>query len=132
MTEKTKNKIFWTIFILLIVGSVVATYLRIYVWKDYQIVAQTSCNPQTEESCFVQKTDTATTTESGEEATATEISYYKLISKKAANVYACEQTTEKMDCNEELTCLENEANCSYEYCTSDQEDPENGVSCYVK
>ena len=105
--EIIANRIFYTILALLIIGSVVATFLRIVVWKDYQIVAETSCDPLTE-SCFVYEEE------------GSEPSYYKLISKKAADIVACEATEEKIGCLEELSCTETDTNCSYTLC-----DPEN-------
>lgn len=101
------NRIFYIILALLILGSIAATFVRIVVLKDYQIVAETSCDT-TIEKCF-----SYTDEESGE------ISYYKLISKKAASIIACEATEEKDGCNEELTCTEGEISCSYTYCDSE-------------
>ena len=49
--SKLGNRIFYTIFILLIIGSVGCTFWRIVIQKDYQIVADVSCDPATE-SCF--------------------------------------------------------------------------------
>lgn len=98
------NRIFYTILALLIIGSVAATFIKIVVLKDYQIVAETSCDVTTEK-CF-----SYTDEESGE------VSYYKIVSKKAANIVACEATEEKLGCDEELTCVENEVNCAYTYC----------------
>lgn len=102
------NKIFYTVLVLLIVVSVATTFYKIVILKDYQIVAEVSCD-QTIEKCF-QYTDE----ESGE------VSYYKLISKKASDIVACEATEEKLGCTEELSCVDGEENCSYTYC-----DPEN-------
>ncbi len=109
------NKIFYTILALLILGSVGVTFYKIVIQKNYQIVAEASCDPETEK-CFSYIDE-----ESGE------VSYYKLISKNAADIYACEQTEEKLGCNEELSCLENEENCSYTYC--DPENLEEGEMC---
>jgi hypothetical protein len=102
--SKIANRIFYIILALLIVGSVGVTFYKIVILKDYQIVAETSCNPTTEK-CFVY-----TDEESGE------VSYYKLISKKAMNISLCEATEEKLGCEEELACTENELSCSYTYC----------------
>lgn len=130
MPESLKNKIFWFVFALLLILSVVFTYLRIYVWMDYQIVAQTSCDPQTEQTCFVSETEVATTTDSGIISTSTETTYYKLINKKAKTIFVCEQSTDKNGCGEELTCTEGEKSCTYEYCT--EENVPEGESCYSK
>lgn len=108
------NRIFYTILILLILGSVGATFYRIVVQKDYQIVAEVSCDPATE-SCFHYEgvvCDDPTDTE----CVAEDAYDYKMISKKAATIYACEQTEEKIDCTDELSCLEGEADCEYTNC----------------
>ena len=39
------NRIFYIVFALLIIGSVGFTFYRIVILKDYQIVAETSCDP---------------------------------------------------------------------------------------
>ncbi len=101
------NKIFYIVLTLLIVGSVSATFYRIFILKDYQIIAESSCDPVSEE-CYAY-----TDEETGE------VSYYKKVSKKAANIAICEATEEKLGCNEELTCLEGEESCSYMYCNPD-------------
>jgi len=110
--EETKqtmgNKIFYVVLALLLIGSVGFTFWRIVVQKDYQIIAEVSCNPVFE-SCFYY------------EAEEPDESYnYKLISKKARTIYLCEQTEEKLGCDEELSCLEGEEACDYTMC-----DPEN-------
>jgi hypothetical protein len=114
---KIANRIFYIILALLIIASVGATFYKIIILKDYQIVAETSCDIETEK-CF-----SYTDEESGE------VSYYKMISKKAADIALCEATEEKLGCSEELTCTENETSCSYTYC-----DPENladGEACAI-
>jgi hypothetical protein len=114
---KIQNRIFYTILILLILGSVGVTFYKIVIKKDYQIIAETSCDIETEEGCFVY-----TDEETGE------VSYYKQISKNAQSIYLCEATEEKLGCNEELSCVEGEENCSYTYC--DPENLEEGEECY--
>ena len=129
--EKLFNRLFYIVFFLLIIGSVAFTFYRIYIRMDYQILAETSCEPKTDKTgaCFVRELEVATTTPEGVEATTTETTYYRLISKKAATISTCEVSTEKLGCNEELTCLDGERNCSYEYCT-DKNTPE-GEACYT-
>lgn len=112
------NRIFYIILALLILGSIGATFYKIVIKKDYQIVAETSCDIETEaEKCF-----SYTDEESGE------VSYYKLVSKNAADIVACEATEERLGCNEELSCVEGEELCSYTYC--DPENLEEGEACY--
>lgn len=107
------NRIFYTVFVLLIIGSVGFTYWRIVIQKDYQIVAETSCNPITE-SCFYYE---GVVCDGSDSTCVPEDAYdYKMISKKAANIYTCEQTTEKVGCGEELSCTEGELDCTYTLC----------------
>ena len=129
--EKLFNRLFYIVFFLLIIGSVAFTFYRIYIKLDYQILASTSCDPQieTDGDCFAYEEEVVNTEADGVETTTNETSYYKLISKKAANISTCESSEEKLGCTEELTCLENETDCSYEYCT-DENVPE-GESCYT-
>lgn len=110
--ENIGNKIFYAVMFLLIAVSVGVTYYKIVVLKDYQIVAQVSCNPATEK-CFETICDPAT----DDTCTATSTpTYYKNISKKANTIYLCEQTAEKLGCNEELFCTTGEPDCSYTFC----------------
>lgn len=116
------NKIFYTILALLIIGSVGATFYKIVVQKNYQIVAETSCDPtSTEEAgtCYIYECDPIEEDDCPLNE-AERISYYKIINKSASTIYACEQGEDKEGCDEELTCTEGEENCSYSYC-----DPEN-------
>jgi hypothetical protein len=108
------NKIFYTILILLILGSVGFTFWRIVIQKDYQIVAEVSCDPATE-SCFYYE-GAVCDDPTDLECVAEEAYDYKMISKKAATIYACEQTEEKLGCTEELSCLEAESDCEYTNC----------------
>ena len=115
------NKIFYTILILLIIASVGVTFWRIVIVKDYQIEAEVSCDPATE-SCF--HYEGVTCDISDIECVPEEAYDYKLISKNAGTIYACEQTEEKIDCGEELSCTDGELNCSYTLC-----DAEAGDTC---
>ena len=127
-TIKSGNKaniIFYTILILLILGSVGVTFYRIVILKDYQIVAQVSCNPIFEK-CFVYECDPEYDGECSENPEEN-ISYYKNISKKANTIYLCEQTDEKIGCDEELGCTEGEADCLYTYC--DPAELSDGETC---
>jgi hypothetical protein len=109
------NRIFYIILILLIIGSVGVTFYKIVIQKDYLITAETSCDPTTEKGCYVWTCDPADdATCPANEAERT--SYYKMVSKSAADIYTCEQTEEKLGCSEELSCVENEASCFYIYC----------------
>jgi len=93
--SKTGNRVFYTILVLLILGSIGATFYKIVIQKNYQITAETSCNPTTE-SCFHYE---GVICETGDLECVSEDAYdYKLISKKASDIYICEQTDEKLGC----------------------------------
>jgi hypothetical protein len=109
-----KENLFYIFFVLLVIGSVGTTFLKYVVFKNYQIFADSSCNPQTEK-CFVSICDPAEDSTCPENE-ADRVIYYKLISKNASEIYKCEQSVDKIDCNGELTCKQNEKNCSYTYC----------------
>jgi hypothetical protein len=118
------NRVFYIVLILLILGSVGMTFYKIVWQKDYQIESEVSCDP-TVESCFYYE---GVICDSGDTECVPEESYdYKMISKSATNIYACEQTEEKLGCEEELSCTENELNCSYTFCTVDN--VPDGESC---
>jgi len=113
--EKSRvgNRVFYIVLILLILGSVGFTFWRIVIQKDYQIEAETSCDPVIE-SCFHYE---GVICDSGDTECVPEEAYdYKMISKSATNIYACEQTEEKLGCDEELSCTSEEVDCSYTYC----------------
>lgn len=124
---KIANRIFYTILIVLILGSVGVTFYKIVLQKDYQIVAETSCDPTTEACFHYEPTPCASDDYDCLSLPPEEAYDYKLISKNAASIYACEQTEEKLGCDEELTCTENEINCSYTYC--DPDNLEDGEIC---
>lgn len=107
------NKVFYVVLILLIFGSVGFTFLRLVIWKDYQIIAEVSCDPVVE-SCFHYEPELCI--EDDIECVPEEAYDYKIINKKASTIYACEQTEEKIGCNDELSCVENEEDCSYTLC----------------
>ena len=122
--SKLGNRIFYTILILLILGSVGITFYKIVILKDYQVVAETVCDPNTE-SCFHREAVTCDGTDPACEPA--EASDYKTISKNAGTIYACEQAKEKLGCNDNLTCLAGEPNCSYTLC--DDSNVPDGESC---
>jgi len=118
--NKIANRVFYLILILLILASVGVTFWRIVIQKDYQIVAEVSCDPA-EEACYYYEPEECAMDDYECLSVPPEEAYdYKMISKNASTIYACEQTEEKLGCDEELSCLDGEENCEYTYC-----DPEN-------
>lgn len=115
-----RNRFFYLIFILLILFSIGFTFKRIFIEKNYQILAEVSCDPQVE-LCFYYEPEECAVNDNDCLLDPEEAYSYKLISKKASNIYACEQTEDKIDCGEELSCLEGEENCEYIYCDPNEE-----------
>lgn len=116
MSEEKKNKIFWFLFLFLILGFIITIYIRIFVLKDYMIVAEVSCDPKAE-SCFIYSPEElCAESEEYDCIKNTEPEYYKVINKKAANIEECSQSdlSEEESCSE-LTCEEGEEDCYYEY-----------------
>ncbi len=108
------NKIFYIILGIFIVCSVGASFYRIVISKDYQIVGQVACDPQVEK-CFVSKCDPETDDTCSKNLDE-QTTYYKEISKKAASIYACEATKEKIGCTDNLSCISGESSCFYIFC----------------
>jgi hypothetical protein len=116
--EHKANKIFYIVIFSLIFVSILVTFFKIVLLKDYQIVAQVSCDPTTEK-CFVSVCDPDTDDScSAASSIAERTTYYKKISKKAANIAACEASDFKAGCTGELSCLSGEKDCSYTLCDS--------------
>ena len=115
--QDKKSKILLLVFILFILGSVAATYYRIFVKKDYIISAEMDCDPL-EENCFVWECDPESNKE-GEACTGNpeeDVWYYKIIHRKAFNIPLCDPNNE--DC-EALVCPEGEADCEEIQCTEE-------------
>lgn len=120
-----KSKVFFIVLALLIVGSIVVTYYKYMVKRDYIIQAATDCDPESE-ACFVWECDPESTV-AGEECTGVadnDIWYYKNIERNASRMPLCDPNDENCDA---LVCKENEPDCLEVLCT-----PENvpeGESC---
>ena len=96
-----KAKILVTVLTLLILWAVWATYDRIYFKKNYMILVEVSCNPETE-VCYTSEED--------------ESYFYKIVEKPAYNLPNC--SPQDIQCLDSVTCLVDETNCSIIYCDS--------------
>ena len=105
-----KSKILLWVLGLLIVGSVGVTFWRIMIKKDYVIEAQADCDPTTEK-CFVYHCDPTSESCTGDEEKDT--SYYKKLSRVAANIPLCDPADESCQA---LTCPEGEKDCTITFC----------------
>jgi hypothetical protein len=115
MSEKTKNKIFWLVFIFFILGSIVFTFVKIFINLDYKLVAEVSCNPETE-SCFIYTPEELCEGEGSECLLNIQAKYYKIIYKKALNIPVCNIDISDGGCPE-FVCEQGESDreCYYEY-----------------
>jgi hypothetical protein len=110
-----KSKILIWLVVVLIIGSVGATYWRIFVQKDYIISNEIDCDPYTEK-CFIWECDPASQVE-GEACTGdaeTDIWYYKIAERKAANIPLCDPATNE-NCLP-FQCEVDEVDCSETLC----------------
>lgn len=116
--QSIAGKIFFAVFFLLIVGSVVMTYWRIMVKKDYVIESQVDCDPEAEK-CFVWECDP----ESSEEGEACvgdpekDIWYYQIARRKAYRIPLCDPEDESclpMDCDPKV-----EEGCEVVFCNEE-------------
>lgn len=110
-----KSKIFFLAFGLIILASVAITFNKYFILKDYYIQAETECDPTTER-CFVYECDLET--EECSENPEENISYYKLITKKAYMFPDCDPNNDE-NCPA-LQCAPDE-DCKYSLCEEDNE-----------
>lgn len=124
MSEDKKNKIFWIVFTLLVMGPVLMMYFKVFVYRDYVLVKEVACDP-TSESCFVYTPeDLCAESEESDCLSNTVEEYYKIIHKNASQVESCNPSTlEEGDSCPELVCEPGEEDCYYEY-NEDVEDAE--------
>ena len=122
-----KTKIFFIAFALLIFGSVVFTYYRIMIKKDYVVEGQADCDPAAAR-CFVWECDPASTVE-GEACTGdpeSDVWYYKIVRRNASLVPLCDPNTDA-NCDP-WTCQTGEKDCEEILCTEENK-VEQGVEC---
>lgn len=117
-----KSRLLFTVFFLLIIGSIALTYYRYFVVRDYIIEAQVDCDPNYER-CFTYVCDP----EAGEECTGRpeeDTSYYKLIYRNAKHIPLCNPMEEGCEVS---VCPPNEEDCEITFC--DPLTAEEGVIC---
>lgn len=109
-----KSKILFIILAFLIAGSVVASYYRYMIKRDYIVQAQIECDPETEK-CFVWECDPTSLEE--EKCTGNpdnDTWYYKIFRRNAQSIPDCDPADENCPA---YVCGEGEADCSEELCT---------------
>mgnify|MGYP001194537860 CR=1 FL=1 len=107
-----KEKILTIIFFSAIVLSILTSFLKFFVFKNYLIKFETGCDPAIE-SCFVSECDPE---EDEECVPGEEKSYYKLVEKKAFAVPKC--NLENGNCPA-IGCQPREKNCVETLCSED-------------
>lgn len=121
-----KSKMFLWVFSALIFGSVLISFYRYVLLKDYQIFAHIDCIP-TKEACFVWKCDPKAA-QDDENACSGNLSqdmrFYKKIQKNAGSIPLCEEGAPGCP---PLSCIQNERNCTVTYCNEDT--LEEGEAC---
>ncbi len=121
------SKILLYAFIALILIAVVLTYWRIMIKKDYVIEAQIDCDPYSE-ACFIWECD-PDATEKSEACTGdpeSDIWYYKIVRRNAANIPACDP--ENDETCDPWACELTEIDCGQTFCDEVTAE-EQGVEC---
>lgn len=116
-----KTKIFFLVFFLALALSVLATYYRIVIARDYMIAGQADCDPAVE-NCFIYECDPEVEECTGDPEE--DVWYYKKVNRKAANIPLCDPSDESC---EALVCSEDEEECEEILCS--EETVEEGDVC---
>ena len=107
-----KSKIFFIVLAVMVALSIVVSYFKFMVFRDYIVEAQANCDPATE-ACFVHECDsTAGETCSGKPEEDT--SYYKLIKRSAKNIPTCDPAADGCAA---YVCPAGEAGCEISLCS---------------
>ncbi len=101
-----KSKILFAVFFLAVFVSAGISFYKYYILKDFDILAETNCNPK-EETCFVRDCYTASDDGCTEENSFSV--YCKLIKKNASAIQDCDPKSAScgaLDCKKEEGCME--------------------------
>ena len=102
--DKKSKVLLWVIVVAILI-SIGITFYKYIIQKDYIVTARVDCNPNTEDCFYLPCGESECSTE--------EISYFKLVEKKAYNVDLCDSSNS--ECKPFL-CKE-EADCRVIYCS---------------
>jgi hypothetical protein len=113
MDQSLSSKIFLVVFFLAIILSLSASYWRIVMARDYNIIAGVDCDPYTE-MCFVHVCNPDPMVDGECTGDPEEDTWYtKNLNRKAYNIPECSPDQE--DCKA-LVCEDGEEGCFYEMC----------------
>jgi hypothetical protein len=115
--EKKINagKLYLIIVGIILIGSILATFIRIVILKNYTIESQIGCDPYMQ-NCFVWRCDPAAIVEE-EKCTGDpkkDIQYYALVKRIATNIPLCDPDRDE-DCLPML-CGKSEKKCESIFC----------------
>ena len=116
-----KTKIFFGVFFGLIAITIVVTFCKFFILKDYYIQAQADCDPA-KEACFATTCD-PTQDDTCPKNPAEQTSYTKLVEKKASEIPLCDPNDKSCDA---LACKPS-MDCQVIYC--DKNTVEDGETC---
>jgi hypothetical protein len=121
MIAKKKPDIFFVVMISALIFSILFTFGRYVVFRDYWVQLGVHCDPS-RESCFVQSCDEGDCLGDNEE----DVWYYKIVTKKAYSLPDCNK--EEALCRS-LSCQDGEKNCTETQCNPSE--VEEGISCFT-
>ncbi len=105
------SRVFFLVAFILITGSIVVTYYRFFIARDYVVQEEVGCDPYTE-ACFIFVCDPLVDEEcTGDSSEDT--SYYKLMDRVAKNAPLCEVGDETCDTS---VCSPGETECYFTLC----------------
>ncbi len=122
-----KSKLLIAIVTMLILISILITFWRIMIKRDYIIENQIDCDP-TIDACFIWECDPESTVE-GEACTGDpemDSWYYQIARRNAAKIPMCDP--EQDETCDPWTCEEGEKDCSMTFCDETTKE-EQGVEC---
>ncbi len=110
--EEILKKMVWILFIIGILYSIIATYMRVFENGDYVIMYRVPCNPATE-ICFSEET-------CDESSNQCETNYYSSIQRTKSNLESiC--GTDISTCALAEKCMDGEVNCLITFCNPKEE-----------
>lgn len=115
-----KTKIFWVCVAIIFCGSVIFSYWRFVIARDFIVVMHAECDPFTE-YCFVERCDPQASTEDEWMCTGEDdedVSYFMIQKRNASHIPEC--SSDDASC-EPFACAPAEEECEVIYCDAAQD-----------